>query len=68
VVVATVEKDSPADRQGIKPGDLITAINQQPVDAPKQFQEAISHADLKKGVLVNLLSGNVARFEVLKSE
>ncbi len=68
VVVATVEKNSAADRKGIKPGDLITAVNQQPVVAPKQFQEALQQADLKKGVMLNLQTGNTARFEILKTE
>ena len=68
VVVAKVEKNSPAAKKGIKPGDLITAIDQQPVAAPKEYEQAVSKADLKKGVLVNLQSGSTARFEILKSE
>jgi len=67
VVVASVEKNTPAARRGLKPGDVITAINQQPVATPKQFKEALKHAELKEGVLVNLVSGNTARFEILKN-
>jgi serine protease Do len=66
VVVASVEKDSPAGRQGIQPGNVITAVNSQPVATVRQYRNALKKADLKKGVLVNLVSGNVARFEVLK--
>jgi Do/DeqQ family serine protease len=66
MVIDTVEKNSPAARSGIKPGDIVTSINQQPINNRKQFQAAVEKADLKKGVLVNLLSGNVARFEILK--
>jgi S1-C subfamily serine protease len=66
VLVASVEQDTPAARNGIKPGDIITAINQRPVGSPKQFQEAIAKTDIKKGVMVTLLSGNTARFEILK--
>ena len=66
VIVMSVEKGTPAANQDIKPGDIITAVNHQSVTNPKQFREAVKKADLKKGVLVNLLSGNTARFEILK--
>ena len=68
VLVAAVEKDSPAARKGIKAGDIITSINQQQTDTPKQFREALKKADVKKGVLVNLVSNRSARFEIVKSE
>ena len=68
VIVASVERDSPAGRQGIQPGNLITAINSQPVANVRQFRTALEKADLKKGVLVNLLSGDTARFEILKQK
>ena len=67
VVVGTVERNSPAARSGIKPGDIVTSINQQPIGNRKQFQAAAAKIDLNKGVLINLLSGNVARFEILKA-
>lgn len=66
VLVASVEKDSVAARSGLKPGDIITAIDQQDVSTPKEFRQLTEKANLKKGVLVNLVSGNTARFEILK--
>jgi serine protease Do len=66
VLVASVEKDSPAARSGLKPGDIITAVDQQDVTTPKEFREFTEKANLKKGVLINLISGNTARFEILK--
>jgi serine protease Do len=68
VIVIEVEKDSPAETTGIKRGDVITAINQQTVANPKQFRDAMKKADLKKGVIVNLISGDTPRFEILKEE
>ncbi len=66
VVVSTVENEGLAGRQGIKPGDVITAINHQSISSAKQFRQAAKTLDLKKGVLVNLVSGGTARFEILK--
>jgi serine protease Do len=66
VIVSAVDQDSPAARKGLKPGDIITAINQQSVANPKQYSDALSKADLKKGVLVNFLSGSTALYEILK--
>jgi serine protease Do len=68
VVISGVEKNSPAARKGLKPGDVITSIDEEPVNDPKQFQAAVKKADLKKGVLVNLISGDTARFEILKAQ
>lgn len=67
VVIATVEKNSPAARSGLRPGDIITSIDQQPISNRQQFQAAVDRADLEKGVLVNLFSGKTARFEILKA-
>ncbi len=67
IVVATVDKNSPAARGNIKPGDIITSINQEPIVTRKQFQAAVEKLDLKKGAIINLLSGNTARFEIVKA-
>ncbi len=68
LLVAAVDHDSPAQRKGIKPGDVITEIGQQTVGTIEQFSEAVSKADLKKGVTVNLFNGNKSRLEILKEE
>jgi len=68
VLVMAVDNGSLAAQKGIKPGDIITSINQQAVANPKQFREALKKADLKKGVIITLVSKNTARFEILKEE
>jgi len=68
VIVVTVEKNTIAARKGIKPGDIITAVDQKPVLNPKQFHEALKKADLKKGVPISLVSGDTSRFEILKED
>jgi serine protease Do len=66
VLVTEVETDGPAARSGIKSGDIITEVNHQRVISPKQFRDAIKNADAKKGVIINLTSGDTSRFEILK--
>jgi serine protease Do len=66
VIVIAVDKGTPAARKGIKPGDVITSVNQRAVANPEQFREALKGADMKKGVAFKLVSGSAARVEVLK--
>jgi serine protease Do len=65
-IIMSVEKDMPADLKGLKAGDVITSLNQQSVKNSKEFRELLRRADLKKGIIVNVVSGKTARFEVLK--
>jgi serine protease Do len=66
VIVTAVDKNSAAARSMIKPGDVVTDVNQRKVSGPRAFRELLKGADLKKGVLLNLISGNTSRFEILK--
>ncbi len=66
VVVVEVEAGSPAERQGIQPGDVITKVNRRAVTNLNDFKAAIREADLKKGVTLNLLGERGRRFEILK--
>ena len=66
VIVVSVDRGTLASRHGIRPGDIITAVNQKTVANPKQFREALKTASLKQGILLNIVSGKTAHFEVLK--
>lgn len=66
VIVTGVERDGLAARSQIKPGDIITEVNQRPVTSPREFRAALQTADPKKGVILNLISGKTSRFEILK--
>jgi len=68
LIVLSVDKGTPADQQRIEPGDVITAVDHQPVANSKQFHDALKRSDLKKGVVLNLLSGKKAHFEILKEK
>jgi serine protease Do len=67
VIVVGVDRGTLASRQGIRPGDIITAVNQKAVANPKQFREALKIASLSKGIVLNIVSGKTAHFEILKS-
>ncbi|HET7624197.1 MAG TPA: trypsin-like peptidase domain-containing protein [Verrucomicrobiae bacterium] len=67
IIVVSVDQGGIAARAGIKPGDIVTAINQKSIATPKEFSNAMKNADLKKGVVVNLISDDTARFEILKA-
>ncbi len=61
VLIATVYDDSPAERAGLKPGQIITAINGQPVegrfgeDLPDIYN-LISNLPIGGGVAVDILA------------
>jgi S1-C subfamily serine protease len=42
LVVAQVQKGSPADLAGLKPGDVITAVNGKKVDSLVEFYRAMN--------------------------
>ena len=68
LIVTAVEPDSVAERKGIRPGDVITEVNRQPVTNMKTFRETIKAADPKRGVIINFISKGTSRFTVLKEE
>ncbi len=69
VVITEVLPDGAAAARGIEPGTILTDLNHQPVKTVDDYEKLLGEADLKKGVLLNLIDadGN-GRFEVLKDE
>lgn len=66
VLVAEVDEDSPAGRQQIQPGDVITKVNRRPVRTPKEFGTVMQDGDLKKGISVTIVAERGRSFRVLK--
>jgi S1-C subfamily serine protease len=65
VIVTAVQADSPAEQQGVKAGDVITKLNNQPVSSPQQFRELVKAAKGKR-MLVHLITDGAPEFRILK--
>lgn len=66
VVVQSVAADSLASGQDLRPGDVVTEVNHQTVESPDQFQELLGGANLKKGILLQVVRDGQPGFRVLK--
>ena len=64
VVVTEVDKDGPAARKGIAPGDIIKRLNQSRITSVSEFSDVIKTAidDDRKGVLMLIESDGQTRF------
>ena len=63
VLIASVEKNSPAERAGLRPGDMVTAINGQPVSAV--YREELPKIRL---LIANMPIGSPLRFSLLSGD
>jgi serine protease Do len=67
VIVTQVNPGGLAAKGGIKPGDVITSANQERTFSPAQFRDVLRGADLKKGVVLEITSGETRRNETLQA-
>ncbi|WP_456413267.1 DegQ family serine endoprotease [Thiolapillus sp.] len=65
VEVLQVQINSPAWRAGLRPGDVITSVNRQPVSSLMDLSALASQTG-KKGLLLNIVRGNGALFVVIR--
>jgi serine protease Do len=68
VLVTEVERGSPAERKGIRPGDVITEVNGKAVSSLKQFRQVLKEADTSKGIVIIYTSRGTSRVEVLRDD
>jgi serine protease Do len=66
VIVSAVVPGSPADDAGIQPGDLVTAVNRQPVTSTDQFRKAINAARSQKKALLLIRRGEFSQYVVVQ--
>ncbi len=57
-VVTSIEADSPASKSGLKPGDVITAVANQPVTRSVDFERALLGRDIGKELDVTVRRNN----------
>ena len=63
VLVAEVEEGSAAERNGLRPGDIVTAVNRAKVTSVAEFSEAA--ASTGGAIALNILRGNARLFLVI---
>jgi serine protease Do len=66
VLVESVEGDSPASRAGLREGDVILEVQDQPIKDVGQFSAELKKHDLDKGVRLLIQTGNGRHYVVLK--
>lgn len=68
VVVTEIEADSPAERAGLRTGDIIREINRKPVKDVRDFERHTSQLTPKSSVLLLLNRGNATIFLSITGE
>ena len=66
VVITQLDEEGPAFEVGLKPGTVITAVNQEPVTSVEEFQKRIAEADLKKGVMLFISQDGAQTYSFIK--
>ncbi len=66
--VLDIEPDSPAARQGIQVGDIVTEVNHHAVTTPREFADTLKSLDAKKGVVFEIYRDGKQQFSVIKAE
>ncbi len=64
VLVARVDQGSPAARNGLRAGDVITAVNRRPVQTVEQLSQAIRQAS--GAMALNVVRNNMRLFIVIQ--
>jgi len=65
VVVASVDETGPAARAGVRPGDVITEANREPVKTTRDFNRIVGQMRRGTNLLLLVRRDNTSRFVVL---
>jgi len=66
VVVTQVEPNSPAERAGIRPGDILVEVNRRTIRSVKDFEQLADDLDAKTPVLALIQRGKGTIFLTIK--
>lgn len=66
VAVTDVEPGSPAERAGVRPGDLIKEVNRERVHNLQEYQAVASKGPADKGLLLLVKSGNFTHYVLVQ--
>jgi Do/DeqQ family serine protease len=66
VVVTQITPNSPAERAGVQPGDVILELNRSPIGSVKDFEQLVKRLEAGTSVLVLLQRGKGAIFLTIK--
>ena len=66
VVVAAVQRDGPAVRAGLRPGDLIQEVGREKVSSVAEFRARLAKLDVKQGVVVLYRRRDTVAFTVIR--
>ena len=66
ILVADVEENSLAQKLGLRAGDVVTAVNGEPVATPKEFREALKSSK-EKGAKIKLVREGARTFLFYKN-
>ncbi|MBN1550425.1 trypsin-like peptidase domain-containing protein [bacterium] len=67
-IVTHVESSSPASKVGIRPGDVIVKIDQDPIDNTDQFYKALQKSAHQDAITAVIVRGSVAYHVTLEIE
>jgi serine protease Do len=65
-LVTDIDRNSPAARSGLKPGDVITRINTTDVLTARAAAEALEQADKSEDITLYVSDSQGSRFEIIK--
>ncbi|GJL69069.1 MAG: MucD protein [Nitrospirales bacterium] len=66
VVVTKIAPNSPAERAGVQPGDVILELNRSPIGSVRDFEQLVKRLETGTSVLVLLQRGKGAIFLTIK--
>lgn len=58
VLIAEVTSDTPADLAGLRPGDVIVEVENQPVSTSQQVAELVANSQKRQSLSFNIQRGN----------